>query len=234
MLNFRWALIAALLLGLVLGSGFFQVETALAGCSPGEISDGIGGCLPCPAGNFCNGLTIQPCPPGTDSPGGAAFCSPAQGSTLNFIPDPDKDGVDFPLDNCPFVANPEQHDTWGGGEGNACDRNFYDSGDGVVIFRLKASGIYQVFSDCEGTTCTLITTFDPDDFAGLGEYPPDFLRYPAENGSRWFVDVYLLGQDADGNRVYQVNVYAPGGLLTDDGFVIFIAPDGSDFFVPHN
>jgi hypothetical protein len=228
----RLALLAVLVMGLATALGFFQVEVALAGCSAGEFDAGGGNCVPCPVGSFCSGPGgPQPCPEGTTSDGGATFC---YNTVPSFRPDPDNDGINVPADNCPFVANPGQADTWGGSDGNACDRNYYDSGDGVKIFRLKASGVHQVFGDCLGEVCRLIAAFHPSDLAGLGEYPPDFLRLQAQDGSRWFVDIYWLGEDAIGNKVYQVNVYAPGGLLMDDGFVLFVGEDGTDFFVPHN
>ena len=48
---------------------------------------------------------------------------------MNFNTDGDEDGVDDVLDNCPSVYNPDQLDTDGNGQGNACDPD--DDGDGI-------------------------------------------------------------------------------------------------------
>jgi len=210
--------------------GVFAPETAFAGCVPGEFS-AAPLCLPCPPGSFCDGFSVFACPAGTTSSGGAAFCSPiVGGASINFVPDADNDGVNIPFDNCPNVPNAGQENTWGGHEGNACDRNYYDSGTGVKIFKQKPSGLYAVYANCQGTVCEQIAQIDPSGLGGIGAYP-DFLRLFTE--SRWFVDVYFLGEDTNGSKVYQVNVYAPGGLLMDDGFFVYIAPDGTDSYIPH-
>jgi uncharacterized protein (TIGR03382 family) len=44
-----------------------------------------------------------------------------QGKTLSYTDDTDGDGIPDALDNCPFVANPNQLDTDGDGIGDACD-----------------------------------------------------------------------------------------------------------------
>lgn len=44
--------------------------------------------------------------------------------------DTGSDGVIDPIDNCPSVSNPDQTDTDGDGQGNACDTD--DDGDGVL------------------------------------------------------------------------------------------------------
>jgi hypothetical protein len=48
---------------------------------------------------------------------------------VQFLPDSDEDGVEDAIDNCPVDANPDQLDTDGDTEGNACDTD--DDNDGV-------------------------------------------------------------------------------------------------------
>lgn len=76
----------------------------------------------CGAGNFCDAGSCarahRPCVRDADCP---------PGSTCEFepvvaaSPDSDGDGIPDHLDNCPFVANPDQVDSDGDGVGDACD-----------------------------------------------------------------------------------------------------------------
>ena len=53
-----------------------------------------------------------------------------QAKLVNFAPlDPDLDGLSNSVDNCPHDANPDQLDTDGDGQGDACDSD--DDGDGL-------------------------------------------------------------------------------------------------------
>ncbi len=60
-------------------------------------------------------------------------------------PDVDGDGVNVPLDNCPFTFNPSQLDTDGDSKGNACDGDADE--DGVLDF---AAGGGNLPDNCPG------------------------------------------------------------------------------------
>lgn len=46
--------------------------------------------------------------------------------------DPDGDGVNNDMDNCPFSANPSQNDTDGDGRGDECDLQIIVDGSGCA------------------------------------------------------------------------------------------------------
>jgi hypothetical protein len=62
--------------------------------------------------------------------------------------DGDGDGIGRPTDNCPAVANPDQRDTDGDGQGDACDTD--DDGDGVPDAIEALLGTDSLRSDSDG------------------------------------------------------------------------------------
>jgi hypothetical protein len=138
--------------------------------------------------------------------------------------DADGDGVRNGLDNCPFIANRSQEDGWGSSLGDACDPAFYDSGDGAKAFQQK-SGVFDIYGNCQGTRCAIIAQIGADDLSEILPFP-DFRRFSTEQGGGWYVDVYFLGVDAAGNRIYQANIHDAAGRLIDDSLLLVISPDG--------
>lgn len=193
---------------------------------------------PCLVGFYCPttgaSFAIQ-CPAGTTSPEGAASidqCIDPSGvspATLFIDPtgDPDTDGVPNAEDNCPGAPNPDQADFWGSDLGNACDNSDYDTGNGAVIFPQK-DGDIRVYGNCKvpaGATnaeCVIIAETDAADLAALAL--GEFARFETPEGEGHFVDVYLLAEDANGNRTFQVYVYEPGGNLLDNSYTFIVSP----------
>ena len=78
-------------------------------------------------------------------------CQPDGGSAEN---DDDNDGVGDKLDNCPFVANPEQVDTDQDGQGDACEVQDGSLSQPFII------AVEQTFTTIADTSNSLNSNFD--------------------------------------------------------------------------
>jgi hypothetical protein len=142
--------------------------------------------------------------------------------------DADGDGVLNGVDNCIFVHNRDQANGWGGPAGDACDTLYYDSGRGYKVFP-RVDKTVEVFGDCAESKCRLIGTINQRPLRALaqGEY-----THFQTSQSLWSVDVYFMAPEADGARLYQVNVYDANGTLLDDRLMLRTVPGGNVFLIP--
>ncbi len=80
----------------------------------------------CSPAGFCDGGTCKrdhrTCVTDLDCPPGVPCITGAGGAIVAASPDTDGDGVPDHLDNCPYVANPDQADVDGDQVGDACDQ----------------------------------------------------------------------------------------------------------------
>ncbi|MDH5513960.1 MAG: S8 family serine peptidase [Gammaproteobacteria bacterium] len=151
----------------------------------------------------CNSVVRSFLENGADASGalGQNFLAWSQNGRLNLfnmLSDGDGDTVTSPADNCPDIANPDQTNTDGDIEGNACDKD--DDNDGLTDAQEQALGTNPLLSDTDGD--------------GLG----DFDEVNADGNP----STYQFGVDTDPN-----NPDTDGDGDTD-GFEVTIGTDPLD------
>lgn len=139
--------------------------------------------------------------------------------------DTDGDGLFDFEDNCPFIPNEDQKNTYGTQAGDACEET-YRSENGLV-YGFIGSDLIGFWGFCTEEGCQLIAGVNPVDFDNItgddaGEYGVDLeggiiLNLEEGDPTRLAV-LYEIGTD-DGNTVYQINVYMLLQQLNDDGSV---------------
>jgi hypothetical protein len=125
-----------------------------------------------------------------DAPGiGSAFASTSLASTSyaattillgSLLSDPDGDGIESSLDNCPMLSNPGQEDFDGDGDGDACDSD--DDDDGLADAVETETGVFIDPNDTGSNP--LDADSDDDGFddgveVAAGSDPNDPLSTPA-------------------------------------------------------
>ena len=108
------------------------------------------------------GFSVSLSESGARAIAGAPFDDTAGGSdagsaTVFEFADADGDAVPDPIDNCPAVANPDQLDTDGDTQGDACDTD--DDDDGLTDDEEAALGTDPLLADTDGDG---LTDFDED------------------------------------------------------------------------
>jgi hypothetical protein len=150
----------------------------------------------------------------------AHTATPSLGGWVFQEGDSDGDGVVDDEDNCPNVANEDQADTWGSDAGDACDTDFYTGENGVTAYVMH-DGNLQVWANCgENGESVLVAEFDP---ATLD--PDEEPTFQADTANGCSVTVYFLGEDEEGNNIFQVNTYDSAGVLLDDGLELNVSTD---------
>jgi Tol biopolymer transport system component len=140
----------------------------------------------------------------TDSPGDSNAVNSSYGNG-----DLDGDGVKNTLDNCRLVSNPNQTNTDGDGEGNACDAD--DDNDGVDdqfdncplavnYYRVVFSNVFYIWTMNEDISNRTQLTFGPTTYR---ETEPEFNRA----GSRI---VFQSNRTNNRNEIYSMNADGTG------------------------
>lgn len=142
--------------------------------------------------------------------------------------DIDADGILDENDNCPTDYNPDQANTWGTGAGNACEIPYRS--DNNLVFGFFGSSDIGFYGFCSEEGCQYIATVSPANFAGImssddyqdaGDYAPELTGgkvLNTEDGTPSSLTVlFQVGTDADGNPIYQINVYILQQKLGEDG-----------------
>lgn len=140
--------------------------------------------------------------------------------------DTDGDGYFDFEDNCPFVPNEDQLNTFGTQSGDACEEPYRS--DNGLVYGFVGSELIGFWGFCTEDGCQLIVGVNPVDFDNItgddaGEYGDELeggiiLNLEEGNPTRMAV-LYEIGTDDDGNTVYQINIYILLQQLNDDGSV---------------
>jgi hypothetical protein len=97
--------------------------------------------------------------------------------------DEDGDGVDDALDDCPFIADPQQLDSDGDGVGDPCDPEPTNPRQHLGLFAPLTDG--SVCAHFEGAGVTFTQTADDWQFVGGADFTIQCFNYPVHDTDIW-------------------------------------------------
>jgi uncharacterized protein YgiM (DUF1202 family) len=148
----------------------------------------------------------------------ASANGPVFGAGLDPNGDADGDTIINSRDNCATNRNPDQLDSFGGINGDACDNEFFDNGNGIKIFQQK-DGSFAVFA-CGAGGCREIARVIPGQLSPNG----GTFTFQGTDAQGWSVQVTF---ETFGSEIYRMTVLAPGGGIAESRFQIVINNDGT-------